>query len=149
MDRIFDHCNTCCLLKSLHRTIKECRVYIGKKDAANQIDFILKTKLSHSPFDNDKSVNSHDGHAPDYLIFSGIKDPRVCALIAMLVGCDACPKGVEGTGLKVEKELIDKHCNLSGSELHDALAEAISMMKGAIVRDKDSVLCLACQVNTL
>ena len=44
---------------------------------------------------------------------------------------------------KVAKDLLDKHCNLSGVELHDALAEAISTTKGAIVKDKDAVLCLS------
>jgi hypothetical protein len=44
----------------------------------------------------------------------------------------------------VVKDLLDKPCNLSGVELHDALAEAISMMKGAIVKDKNAILlCLA------
>jgi hypothetical protein len=41
------------------------------------------------------------------------------------------------------KDFLDKHCNLSGVKLHEALAEAISLMKGAIVKDKDAVLCLA------
>jgi 5'-3' exonuclease len=61
----------------------------------------------------------------------------------VLLGCDACPNGVEGAGPKVAKDLLDKYCYLSGVMLHDALAEAISTMKGAIVKDKESVLCLA------
>jgi hypothetical protein len=61
----------------------------GQKDVANLTDLILKTKLGHSPCDNKKSVN---GRVPAYSLFSDVKDPMVCALTAMLVGCDACQK---------------------------------------------------------
>jgi hypothetical protein len=44
----------------------------------------------------------------------------------------------------VAKDLLDMYGTLSGFKLHDALAGAISTMKGAIVKDKDAVLCL-CQ----
>jgi hypothetical protein len=114
-------------------------VYTWQKDVDDQIDVILKIKLGHSsPFDNDNSVN---GRIPAYPIFSSIEDPLVHALTAMFVGCDACPNGrVEGTGPKVAKDSLDKHYNLSGVELHDVLAEAIRMMKGPIVKDKDAIL---------
>ena len=50
------------------RTMKECKVYTGQKDIANQNNVILKTKLSHSPCNK-----SDDGHALDYPIFTSIK----------------------------------------------------------------------------
>jgi hypothetical protein len=71
------------LLVAKDSNINECRVYIGQKDVPNQIDVILKIKIGHSPFDNDKNV---DGRIPAYPIFSGVEDPMVRALTAMLVG---------------------------------------------------------------
>jgi 5'-3' exonuclease len=67
----------------------------------------------------------------------------VRALIALLVGCDACPGGVSQKGPKVAFNLLKKHSNLSGEALHDKLAAEISSMKGAVVKDKAAVLCLA------
>jgi hypothetical protein len=34
-----------------------------------------------------------DGNTPSYPIFSSVKDPMVRALLAVVVGCDACPGG--------------------------------------------------------
>jgi hypothetical protein len=115
------------------------QVYTGQKVVAELIDGILKTKLGHSPFNDKRSV---DGRVQLYPFFSDVKDPLLRALTAILLGCDAYPKGVEGAGPKVAHELLEKHRRLSGVELHNALAGAISIIKGATVRDKAAVLCL-------
>ena len=67
----------------------------------------------------------------------------VCALSAMVLGYDACPGGVKDSGPKAVTDFLKKHSKLSGATLHDKLAEEISSMKGAVVTDKDAVLCLA------
>ena len=59
-----------------------------------------------------------DGSIPKYPIFNGITDPIVRALLAMIVGCNACPGGAKGSGcngftLKVFKRLWSKLTQLS------------------------------------
>ena len=123
--------------------IKECRLYTGQEATASLLGELLETELGHSPFENSTVHKNRDGYTPSYPIFSGVKDPMVRALAAMVVGCDACPKGVAGSGPKDAYELLRKHSNKSGTELHQALAHDISSMKGSSVKDKDAVLCLA------
>ena len=123
--------------------IRSCRVYTGQKKAADLIEAILRPKLGYSPFDTDKENKEKDGRTPNYPIFSGVQDPMTRALMAMVVGCDACPGGVVGAGPKAASDLIAKHSGLSGDALHLALAEDISKMKGATVVERDAVLCLA------
>jgi hypothetical protein len=67
----------------------------------------------------------------------------VRALIALLVGCDACPGGVSQKRPKAAFSLLKKHSNLSREALHDKLAAKISSMRGAVVKDKAAILCLA------
>ena len=131
------------MLKDLTLTIrnepiKGCKVCTGQKAVADRIESILCPKLGHSPFE--KRFN---GRVPQYPVFSGIVDPMIRALLAMLVGCDACPGGVNNKGPKAALELLKKHDALSGPDLHTALAQDISTMAGAVVKDKDAVLCLA------
>lgn len=59
--------------------------------------------------------------------FVGEADPMVRALLAMVVGCDACPGGVDGVGPQKALDLFNgtDKSNLSGAALHDKLAEAI------------------------
>ena len=104
---------------------------------------MLEPELGHSPFENSADDKSRDGYTPSYPIFSGVKDPMVRALAAMVVGCDACPKGVVGSGPKDAHELLSRHSDKSGTELHEELAREIAGMKGSTVIDKDAVLCLA------
>ena len=47
----------------------------------------------------------------------------------MLVGCEACPKGVIGMGPKVAKDMLNKQCNLSG----DALAAGSQQAAGSVI----------------
>jgi 5'-3' exonuclease len=122
-------------------SIKGCKLYTGQKSVADLIEAILTPKLGHSPFD--KRDKNFSGRTPGYPAFSGVDDPMVRALIALLVGCDACPGGVSQKGPKVAFNLLKKHSNLSGEALHDKLAAEISSMKGAVVKDKAAVLCLA------
>jgi 5'-3' exonuclease len=120
-------------LSTTDNSIKKCKVYTGQQHVANQIKAILSMKLGHSPFE--KRDNNFKGRTPDYPIFSGIDDPLVRALLAVLVGCDACPGGVKNKGPKAAYELVRKHSKLSGKELHDELAKDISKMTGTFVND--------------
>jgi hypothetical protein len=112
-------------------------VYTGQKAVADLIKSILQPKLGRSPFE------ANGGRIPEHPVFSGVNNPKVRALIAMVLGCDACPGGVIGSGPKTVSVLLKKHSDLSGNNLHDALAEEISSMNDAIVKDKHAVLCLA------
>jgi len=118
--------------------IQSCKIYTGQKAVADRIETILRPKLGYLPFEKENG-----GRTPDYPIFSGVNDPMVRALMAVLVGCDACPGGVVGAGPKVASSLLEKHSKLSGQVLHNALADNISKMKGATVTDKYAILCLA------
>lgn len=122
-------------------SIKGCKLYTGQQSVADLIEAILSPKLEHSPFD--KRDKTFSGRKPGYPAFSGVDDPMVRALIALLVGCDACPGGVSQKGPKAAFSLLKKHSNLSGEALHDKLAAEISSMRGAVVKDKAAVLCLA------
>ena len=104
-------------------------MYTSQQSVADQIEAIL---------------DGFKGRVPTYPIFSGVDDPMVRALLALLVGCDACPGGVKGKGPMVAFKLLKKYGNkLSGGALHEKLADDISTMKGASVDDKDAALCLA------
>ena len=88
------------MLKDLKLTtnkepIRSCKIYTGQKAVADRIEAILRPKLGRSPFDQTKG-----GRIPERPIFSGVHDPMTRALMAMVVGCDACPGGVAGSGPK-------------------------------------------------
>ena len=118
--------------------VRTCKICTGQKAVADLIDSILSPKIDHSPFEV-----ARGGCIPTLPIFSGISDPMTRALLAIVVGCDACPGGVVGLGPKAASKLFEQHSELSGPTLHNTLAEAISNMSGAIVKDKCAVLCLA------
>ena len=83
-----------------------------------------------------------DGSVPKYPIFNGITDPIVRALLAMIVGCDACPGGAKGgSGPKVAMDLLSKYSRDSGRSLHNSLATKIAKLKNAPIKDKDAILC--------
>ena len=122
-------------LSMIKEPVQSCKLYTGQKAVADQIEAILQPKIDRSPFDN--------GRVPQYPLFSGQKDPMVRALIALLVGCDACPGGVDGMGPKVAHELLTKNSSLSGTVLHDKLAEFISSSKNARIKEKTAVMAAA------
>jgi hypothetical protein len=113
-------------------------VYTGQKVVADLIETILQPKLGHLPFE------ANGGHIPEHPVFSGVNDPMVHALTAMVLGCNAFPGGVIGSGPKTVSVLLKTHSDISSNILHDALAEEISSMSGhAMLKDKHAVLCLA------
>ena len=123
--------------------ITSCRLCTGQESIANLIEAYLNPKLGHSPFAKSKDDKRIDGNIPKYPVFSGVKDPMVRALVGMIVGCDACPGGVEGSGPAVASELLQKHAGKTGAALHDALASDILKMKGCTIKEKDAIMCLA------
>lgn len=124
--------------------ITSCRLYTGQEATAALLVEVLKPELEdHSPFEKSAVDKNLDGHTPSYPIFSGVKDPMVRALAALVVGCDACPKGVAGSGPKDAHEMLLRHSDKSGTQLHEELAREIASMQGSSVKDKDAVLCLA------
>jgi hypothetical protein len=40
-------------------------------------------------------------------IFEGVVDRRLCALVAIFLGCDVCIKGLSGVGAKTMNEIIN------------------------------------------
>jgi hypothetical protein len=94
--------------------IRSCKVYTGQKAVANLIETILQPKLGRSPFE------ANGGRIPEHPVFSGVNDPMVRTLTAMVLGCDACLGGVIGSGPKTVSVLLKKHSDLSGDVLHDA-----------------------------
>lgn len=125
-------------LNSRTGSIVSCKVVTGQKAVADRIDEILSPRLQKSAF------KGGDAKVPTNPIFDGERDPMVRALLAMAVGCDACPGGVDGMGPQKALDLLNQvNKNLSGEALHDKLAEVISSIRTARVKDKDAVLCLA------
>ena len=90
------------MLKELKLTAKANKVstlrfQTSQKVMADQLETLLQPRLGHSPFSSDEKK---DGTVPLYPVFNGVKDPIVRALIAMMLGCDACPGGIPGIGPK-------------------------------------------------
>jgi len=136
------------LIKEVHiktndDPITSCRLCTGQESIANMIEALLNPKLGYSLFAKSNDNKSIDGKVPKYPIFSGIKDPMVRALAGMIVGCDACPKGVKGSGAAAAYNLLLKHSDKNGTALHDALADDILKMKSCTLKDKETLVCLA------
>jgi hypothetical protein len=85
---------------------------------AEKLQEILQPKLGRSPFEN--VAQKHKGCVPKFPIYSGVVDPMVRMLLALYVGCDACPGGVEGMSPNVayENETYSAAAH-SGRALHE------------------------------
>jgi hypothetical protein len=95
--------------------IKSFKIYTGQAAVADKLEEILQPKLGQSPFEN---ITKNDkGRVPKYPIYSGVADPMVRMLLALIVGCDACPGGVEGMGPKVAYETLQRFSAHSGRAL--------------------------------
>lgn len=71
-------------------------------------------------------------------------EPNGCALIALLVSCDACPgQWNELKGPMAVCSLQMKHINLSVKHFVTNLKAEISSMRGVIVNGRAASLCLA------
>eukprot|EP00957_Ditylum_brightwellii_P109795 8374279-Ditylum_brightwellii.AAC.1 len=67
-----------------------------------------------------------DGSSPDYPAFIGFNDPLVRVLLAMTVGCNACPGGVKGCGPKADYKLLSKHNDKTDTSHHNTLVTDIA-----------------------
>ena len=99
------------MLKDLKISIKgekvsTLRLQTSQKVVADQIETLLSKNLSHSPF---SSHGKNDGTVPTYPIFNGVNDPIARALIAMMLGCDACPGGIKGFGPRAAFDMLVAH----------------------------------------
>ena len=135
------------MLKDVKLTAKDNKVstlrfQTSQKAVADQLETSLQTRLGHSPFASD---GKKDGTVPLYPVFNGVKDPIVRALIAMMLGCDACPGGIPGIGPKrafeIHQEFNAKSCQ-SVQQLHEDLATLISKTPRAPIKDHRAILCL-------
>ena len=126
--------------KSNKDSIKFCRSYTGQKSVADMIESILAPRLRYFPFLKDKDSDA-DGRVPTNQIFSRENNPMIWALLMMIVGCDACTKGVVDSDPKAAEKLLKKHHDASKSEavFHAALAKNISTMNGSMLKNKEVV----------
>jgi hypothetical protein len=137
------------MISSKGDPITSVRLCTGQARVANLIEAMLAPKLSFSPFEKDdknapkRANGKRDGNIPSYPIFSGVEDPMVRALSAVVVGCDACPGGVSNQGAAATDRLLKKHDDKSGTHLHRSLAREISGMKGSPLSTEEAVMCVA------
>ena len=71
-----------------------------------------------------------------------MRDPIARALIAMMLGCDACPGGLPGVGPVNASKIFDKFKGKSGEQLHMELATEMSNAQNARIKDPQAILCL-------
>lgn len=64
-------------IKKTGEYIENCRLYTGQETT-------LELELGHSHFEKSTANKNRDGHTPFYFIFSGVKDPTVQALAALV-----------------------------------------------------------------
>ena len=113
-------------------TISCGTIITGQQHVAMKVEEIL----SH------KGVKNVFPAEPKYPLFSGVHNPKIRALIALALGCDALPGGVPGVGAKSLHDLLGT-CNLDSSGMYVELASKITSQKKAVIRDPQALLCLA------
>lgn len=110
----------------------------GQSVVADQVNSILRPTIGRDVFDRE----------PKHPIFDGEYNPKVRALCAVALGCDALPQGIPGFGpAKIDKLLAraqeQVEDNLDEEEYCDKIAQAIAGHQNARVKDKDAIVCLA------
>ena len=75
-------------------------------------------------------------------VFNDVADPIARALIAMMLGCDACPGGLPKIGPQKALKIFEKFKGKSGEHLHEELATAMSNVPNAPIKDPQAILCL-------
>ena len=79
---------------------------------------------------------------PRFSMMWQMADPIARALIAMMLGCDACPGGLPKIGPQKALEIFEKFKGKSGKQLHEELATAMSNVPNAPIKDPQAILCL-------
>jgi hypothetical protein len=115
-------------------TITWCTLVTGQRAVASEIDNILSNRGLTAAFPIE----------PKFPLFDGVTDPKMRALIALALGCDALPGGVPGVGASSLHNLLSA-CNNS-SEMHVELATKLATEKKAVLKQPSAILCL---VNSL
>ena len=110
----------------------------GQSVVVDQVNSILRPTIGRDVFDSE----------PKYPIFDGEYNPRVRALCAVALGCDALPQGIPGFGpAKIDKLLaqaqVQVEDKLDEEEYCDKIAQAIASHQNARVKDKNAIICLA------
>lgn len=83
---------------------------------------------------------------PKFPLFDGIADPKIRALIAIALGCDALPGGVPGVGTTSLHNLLGA-CNWNNQlTLLEELSKKLANQNKATIKDANALLCL---VNSL
>ena len=76
-------------------------------------------------------------------LFDGVSNPRMQALIAIALGCDALPGGVPGIGAGTLHKLLSA-CNWNDPlGVHVELAAKLAIQQKALVTDPEALLCMA------
>ena len=78
---------------------------------------------------------------PKFPLFDGVNDPKMRALIAIALGCDALPGGVPGVGAASLSNLLTMCSN--HVLIHEKFAEILCEQRRAIVKDPQALLCIA------
>jgi hypothetical protein len=81
-------------------------------------------------------------HQPKFPLFDSITDAKICALIALALGCDALPGGVSGVGASSLHKLLGT-CNWNNmSAVHGELFMKLATQKKALLKPPNALLCL-------
>ncbi len=123
-------------VKPKQSTITCGTMVTGQTHVAREIEEILKHRGLAAVFPAQ----------PKFLLFDGIVDPKICALITLALGCDALPGGVPGMGVSSLHKLLGT-CNWNSLlALHGELSMTLANQKKALVKSPNALLCL---VNSL
>ena len=114
-----------------HSTITSGTLITGQSQVAKRIEELLSHHVQSSVF----SVE------PKFPLFDGVKDPKMRALIAIALGCDALPGGVPGVGAASLSNLL-KMCQ-DHPLIHEKFAEILCKQRRAIFKDPQALLCIA------
>ena len=112
-------------------TITSCTLVTGQRAVASSIDNILSNRGLIAAFPIE----------PKFPLFDGVTDPKMRALIALALGCDALPGGVPGVGASSLHNLLSTCSN--SSEMHVELAIKLATQKKALIKEPNALLCLA------
>jgi hypothetical protein len=114
-------------------TVTSCSLVTGQEAVASKIEDILISKGLSNVFQT----------RPKYPLFNEVEDPKMRALMALALGCDALPWGVPGVGASSLHNLLQA-CNWNDSQdLHLEFATKLASLKKSVVRDPNALLCLA------
>jgi len=114
-------------------TVTSCVIVTGQEEVANKIEGLF----------NNRGLSDVFHTRPKFPLFNKVGDPKMRALIALALGCDALPGGVPGLGASSLSNLLQT-CNCNDVHgLHLEFATKLTSQKKALIKQPDALLCLA------